>query len=456
MPITRTHHAIARTFSSLHVRNYRWYFAGQSVSLVGTWMQGVAQSWFVYSRTHSGVDVGLVVALQTLPILLFGPLGGTVADRFGKYRILFLTQGLAGAQAAVLAVLDLTGNLHLWELYGIAVLLGFVNLVDNPTRQTFVMEMVGRDQLVNAVTLNTVMVNVARAIGPAVAGVLIASVGTGWCFLVNAVSFAFVLAALAAIDQRQLAPAPRADRMRGQVMEGLRYVGRTPLLRDTLLMLAVVGCLAYEFQVSLPLIAGATFHGNATTYGELTACIGVGSVVGGLIAAGRRRRGPRRLVITAVGFGLVILLAASAPSLLTEELALLLVGAGSVTFLSLGNTTLQLEAAPEMRGRVMSLWSVAFLGSTPIGGPLVGLIGNGLGARYALGIGGVAAVLAGAFGYSRLTRRREPALDAPVLDGPAPAPEEASSLHRRVAPGAARSDGPQCLPPVAGTSRRPA
>jgi MFS family permease len=277
--------------------------------------------------------------------------------------------------------------------------------VDNPTRQTFVVEMVGVDQLRNAVTLNSVMVNVARAVGPAIAGVLIASVGSGWCFLINALSFGFVLLSLRAIHTDELVLTPRAQRLRGQIREGFRYVGRTPLLRDALLMMALIGCLTYEFQTTLPLMAGNTFHGDSRTYGFLTACMGVGAVAGGLVAAGRRGHGPSRLVATAGVFGVAVLAAAVAPSLGVEAVILLVVGACSVTFLSLGNATLQLGSAPAMRGRVMSLWSVAFLGSTPIGGPLVGLVGGSLGARYALGVGGLAALIAAGYGRVALRRR---------------------------------------------------
>lgn len=400
---------LARTFSSLKTRNYRYYFFGQSLSLIGTWMQSITQSWLVYSWTHSGVQVGLIVALQTLPILLLGPIGGTLADRFGKYHMLFYTQALAGLQALTLAVLTLTGNLQLWELYSMAVVLGLINMVDNPTRQTFIVEMVGRDQLPNAVTLNSVMVNVARAIGPAVAGILIATVGSGWCFLVNSVSFAFVLASLKAMHQDELSPAPRTTQLKGQIREGFRYVGSTPVLRDALIMMALIGCLTYEFQTSLPLIAGNTFHGTSTTYGYLTACMGGGAVIGGLIAAGRKAGGMPRLVRTAAAFGVAVLAAALAPTLIAEGILLLFVGAGSVTFLALGNSTLQLEAEPAMRGRVMSLWSVAFLGSTPIGGPIVGFIGGSFGARYALGVGALAAILAALFGRHALRRRTIPA-----------------------------------------------
>lgn len=394
--------ALHRTFSSLGNRTFRLYFAGQSVSLVGTWMQSIAQSWLVFTLTHSGIAVGGVVAAQTLPILLLGPIGGTVADRFGKLRILLWTQGLAGAQAAVLAVMTLSGHLSLGLLFAMAASLGVINALDNPTRQTFIAEMVGREQLTNAVTLSSVMANAARALGPAVSGVLIAGVGPGWCFAANAGSFVFVVAALRAIRTRDLAPAPPASRARGQLREGFRYVAHTPLLRNALLMMAVVGCLTYEFQTSLPLMAGDTFHGTSVTYGLFTACMGAGAVVGGLVAAGRRDRSPMRLVRTSIAFGAVVLLAAVAPSPWTEGLALVLVGAGSVTFLSLANSTLQLEAEPSMRGRVMSLWSVAFMGTTPIGSPVVGLVAGSLGARYGLGLGGVAALGAGVFGLARL------------------------------------------------------
>lgn len=413
---------VARTFSSLKVRNFRYYFAGQSVSLVGTWMQSVTQSWLVYAWTHSGFDVGLVVALQTLPILLLGPIGGTIADRYGKYRILFWTQAFAGIQALVLAGLDLSGNLSLWQLYLMAVALGLINMIDNPTRQTFIMEMVGRKELANAVTLNSVMVNMARAIGPAVAGVLIASVGSGWCFLANGLSFTFVLGSLRAMHADELRPAPRVARMRGQLREGFRYVGSTPVVRDALIMMALIGCLTYEFQTTLPLMTGGPFHGDSKTYGFLTACMGAGAVVGGLIAAGRPGRSTTRLVRTAAVFGVAVLAASLAPSLVVEEIVLLFVGACSVTFLALGNATLQLSTEPSMRGRVMSLWSVAFLGSTPVGGPLVGFVAGELGARFGMGLGGVAAVVAAVYGWSRLRGHPvgvAPSPSAPSLSAPA-------------------------------------
>jgi MFS family permease len=436
-----------RTFSSLKIRNYRYFFAGQSLSLIGTWMQSITQSWLVFTMTHSGTDVGLITAVQTLPVLLLGPIGGTIADRFGKYRILFWTQGLAGVQAGVLAVLALTGNLRLWELFVIAGSLGVINMIDNPTRQTFIVEMVGRDQLVNAVTLNSVMVNVARAIGPAVAGLLIAGVGSGWCFLINAISFAFVLGGLKAIHHEELTTTPRALHTKGQLVEGFRYVAHRPLLRNALIMMALVGCLTYEFQTTIPLIAGNTFHGNSATYGFLTACMGVGAVIGGLVAAGRQGRSPRRMVNTLLAFSVALFAATLAPSLWFEAVALMFCGAGMVTFLALGNTTLQLESAPEMRGRVMSLWSVSFLGTTPIGGPLVGYVAGSLGARYGLGIGAATALLVGIFGLK--TVRRPKASAPPTASAP---PDTGASVTSDADPGKAREDRPQRLTPVARTA----
>lgn len=387
--------ALGRTFSSLEVRNYRYYFAGQGLSMIGTWMQSVGQSWLVYARTNSGVDVGLIVALQALPVLLLGPVGGTLSDRFGKYGLLFWTQSLAGAQAFLLAGLALTGHLPLWALYLIAVSLGFIKMVDNPTRQSFIIEMVGRRHLRNAVTLNTTTNNVARTVGPAVAGVLIAVVGAGWCFFINGCSFAFVIAALVAMRKDELLPAQRVERIRGQVAEGFRYVARQPVLRNTLLMMGIVGCFTYEFQTTLPLMAGGPFHGGSESYGFLTGCVGVGSALGGLVFASLKTRDRRRVPWLALLFGICVLLAALAPTLAVEDVVLLFVGGASVAFTSLTNSTLQLESEPDMRGRVMSLWSVAFQGTTPIGGPLVGWIAGELGARYGLGVGAAAAIVTG-------------------------------------------------------------
>ena len=396
--------ALRRTFASLQVRNYRLYLFGQIVSLSGTWMQGVAQAWLVLKLTGSGTALGLVTALQFLPVLLLGPLGGVIADRVEKRKLLYVTQGLSGVLALVLGLLVATDTVQLWMVYVLASGWGALNAIDNPTRQTFVLEMVGPDNLGNAVTLNSVMVNLARVVGPAVAGILIATVGLAACFLLNAASYLAVLAALLAMRAAELTPAPRQPRKKGQLAEGFRYVRRTPELLSPLLMMAVIGTLAYEFQVVLPLMARFTFHGDAGTYAVMSSAMGGGAVVGGLITASRKQGSATALARSAIVFGIVILGVALAPTLWVAYLVLVLVGATSITFLARANTTLQLAAAPEMRGRVMSLWAVAFLGSTPIGGPIIGWIGEHLGPRWGLTVGGTATVLAGALAYSAMRR----------------------------------------------------
>ena len=401
-----------RMFASLRVRNYRLYLGGQAISLSGTWMQSVAQGWLVLELTGSGTAIGLVLALQFLPVLFFGPLGGVVADRFDKRHILFITQAAAAVLATTLGLLVLFDVIRLWMVYLLAAGLGFVNLVDNPTRQTFIFEMVGPQQLTNAVSLHSVLVNVARVLGPAAAGALILTVGIAPCFLINGGSYLAVLIALAALRVADLRPSPRQPRRRGQLREGLRYVRATPALLAPLLMMAVIGTLTYEFQVVLPLLARFTFGGDAGTYSTMTACMGAGAVVGGLLTAAAGRRRPTALALSAVAFGVVQMAAAWAPHLWLTLGLLVLVGAASISFLSLGNATLQLASAPEMRGRVMALWAVAFMGSTPVGGPIMGWIGENVGPRWALGLGGMAALLSGVLAYRSLARRAGPAPEA--------------------------------------------
>jgi MFS family permease len=409
--------AARRMFSSLRVHNYRLYLSGQSISLAGTWMQSVAQGWLILELTGSGTAIGLVLALQFLPVLLFGPLGGVLADRFDKRRLILITQFAAATLATTLGLLVLFDVVRIWMVYSVAAALGFVNLVDNPTRQTFIFEMVGPDQLTNAVSLHSVLVNVARVVGPAVAGALILTVGLAPCFLINGASYLAVITALAVMRTAELRPSPRQPRRRGQLREGLRYVAHTPALLTPLLMMAVIGTLTYEFQVVLPVLARYTFGGDAATYSTMTACMGAGAVVGGLLTAAAGRRRPTALALSAVAFGTVQLAAALSPQLWLALAFLVLTGAASISFMSLGNATLQLSSAPEMRGRVMALWTVAFLGSTPVGGPLVGWIAEHLGPRYGLGVGGLAALLSGLLAYRVLLRRAAP--------GPEAAPAEA-------------------------------
>lgn len=387
-----------RTFSALSIPNYRRYFVGQAISLIGTWMQLTAQSWLVLVLTGSAADLGLVVALQTLPMLLLGPYGGVIADRVDKRRLMVVLQSLMGVQALVLGVLSLTHHINFIELCALAVVLGLNNCFENPSRQAFVLEMVGPDDLRNAVSLNSTLVNAARAVGPAVAGVLIATVGEGWCFIINAFSFVAVVASLLTMDLTQLRPTRRTIRGRGQLREGFRYVAGNAQLGVPLLMMALVGMLAYEFQVTLPVLARQTFHGNAETYGIMTAAMGIGAVAGGLMTAARGKTGIRAMVVTAAAFGAVIACAAVAPVLAAVFVALAMVGYVSVSFLSMANSTLQLNTEPHMRGRVMALWSVAFQGSTPLGGPAIGWITAAAGARIGLGVGALACFGAAAIG----------------------------------------------------------
>ncbi len=392
------------TFAALRVPNYRRYYGGQAISLIGTWMQMTAQAWLVFTLTHSSAWLGIIIGLQTLPVLVLGPYGGVIADRVQKRRLMVILQSAMGVQALVLGVLTVTGAVTVAEIGVLATLLGLNNAFENPARQSFMLELVGPEHLRNAVSLNSVLFNVARTVGPAVAGILISTVGVGVCFLANAVSFVTVVASLITLDRTALNPTPPALRARGQLREGLRYVRATPQLAVPLAMMAAVGCLTYEFQVTLPVMADRGLHVGATGFGFMTAAMGLGAVLGGLFVAARGRTGLRPLVIASTAFALTMALATGAPSLDVELVALALAGGASIGFMSTGNSTLQLSAAPEMRGRVMSLWFVAFQGSTPIGGPLVGWLMAVLGPRAGLGLGAVTAALVALGGLLALRR----------------------------------------------------
>ncbi|MGW7446606.1 MFS transporter [Kitasatospora sp. NPDC054795] len=393
-------------FDALQVPNFRLYFAGQSVSLVGTWMQAVTQSWLVLELTGSGTALGLVVAAQFLPVLLAGPYGGLIADRSDKRVLLMATQATLAVLAMLLGLLAVTHTVRLWMVVVLAVAFGAVNAVDNPARQAFVPEIVGRRLLRNAVGLNSVVVNTARAVGPAVAGVLIATVGVGVCFLANAASFLAVLLALRLMRADRLAPTRPVERGRGQLTAGLRYVRATTGLWVPLAMMALIGTLAYEFQVVLPLLARTALHGGARTYGFLTSAMGLGSVAGGLAVAAYGETGVVPLIGAAAAFGAALTAAAAVPGIPATLVALGFVGVAGTVFLATGNTTLQLVSRPRFRGRVMALWSVTFLGSTPIGGPIVGLVSEHLGPRTGLGLGAATCLAATALGL--LTLRRIP------------------------------------------------
>jgi len=405
--MTRVKGAAHSTFRALGSHNYRLYFFGQIVSVSGSWMQSVALGWLVLQITGSGTWLGLVIAFQFLPMLVLGPMGGVVADRVDKRRFLFATQATSGVLAAALGLIVLTGVVQLWMVFAFALALGIVNAFDMPARQTFVFEMVGPDLLTNAVTLNSVVMNSARIVGPAIAGVLIASVGLASCFLINGISYLACIAALALMHVADLVAAEPRPREKGQLREGFRYVWGDSSLRTPLLLMAAIGTLTYEFQITLPLIAQYTFGAGASGYGALTSAMGLGAVVGGLVAASRARPTRRKLGLAAVVFGAAVLLASVMPTFAAMVVVLPLVGAASITFISLANTSLQLSARPEMRGRVMALYSVAFMGSTPVGGPIVGWVGQAIGPRAALVLGGVTAIVAAALAWRSLNRPAE-------------------------------------------------
>jgi MFS family permease len=396
--------ALHRTFSSLAVPNYRRYFTGQVVSISGNWMQQVAEMWLIVQLTGSGVSVGLTAGLQFLPILLFGAWGGLLADRVGKRRLLMVTQALMALPALTLWLLYEHGSVRVWMVFALVFARGLVNAFDNPARQSFVVELVGGPRVVNAVSLNSVIVHTARIVGPAAAGTVIATAGVGPCFLVNTLSFAAMLVALWRMDPAQLLTARPVARARGQLRSALAHVRGTPALYIPLGMMALVGTLSFNFQVLLPLLARFTWHGGASAYAALTVAMGVGSVSGALLSGARNRVTPRLLVGAAIGFGLAELTVAAAPMLPLQLLALPLLGAVSVTFAASVNSALQLAVDPALRGRVMALYSVVFLGSTPIGSPLIGWLAEVAGPRSGLIVGAIAAILAGAVARSAYAR----------------------------------------------------
>ena len=404
------------TFSALVESSpFRRYFVGQTISLSGTWIQSVGQAWLVLQLSRSGTQVGLVLAAQTLPILLFGASGGLLVDRHDTRRLLMAAQVAAGVQAVVLGVLTEAGLVQLWMVYGLAVLYGFVQCVDNPARQTFALELVGPELLTNAVTLNSINMNLARVLGPALAAGVIAWLGIGACFLTNAASFLAVLVALWSLRKAKLYRFNQEIRHAGQLREGLAYAWRTAELRTLLLMMTLIGTLTYEFSVTLPAFTEFTFKGDATTFGLMTGAMGVGAVLGGLATASRPRRGLNVVAAQGCLFGLAMMATALAPTLPIAIVALFFVGAGSLVFVARANATVQLLAPAEKRGRVMALWTMAFLGTTPVGAPIVGWIGSVTNPRWALATGGAAAFVAAAFGFASARRSARNVASLPSL-----------------------------------------
>jgi MFS family permease len=408
--------SVAGTFRSLRTRNYRLFAAGQVVSLTGTWGQRVAQDWLVLELSgNSGAALGIVTGLQFLPVLLLGLWSGVLADRYDKRRLLLGAQAAMAVLALVLAVLDLTGAVQLWHVLALALALGVATAVDVPVRQSFVSEMVPAEDLPNAVSLNSATFNSARIVGPAAAGLAIAAVGTGWVFAANAVSYVAVLAGLAAMRPAELHPADRVAKGRGQLREGLQYVRSRPELLVPVLLVAVVGTVGLNFQLTLALVSKEVFDRSAASYGLLSAMLALGSLLGALASA--RRSGPprqRRLFLAALAFGVLELAVGLAPTF--EVMAVLLVptGIAVLTFTTTANATVQLASAPHVRGRVMALYVLVFLGGTPVGAPVVGALAEALGPRAALVLCGavtsLAVLLAAAWTLRVRSLRLEPHL----------------------------------------------
>lgn len=395
-----------KTFRSLGVRNYRLYFAGQIVSMTGTWMQWVAQGWLVLRMTGSGFAVGAVTAMQFLPMLLGGAYGGVIADRVDKRRLLVGTQSIAGLLALILGVLVTTGAVRLWMVFALALTLGVVNAIDNPARQSFVSEMVDRDQVTNAVSLNSVLANGTRVVGPAAAGFLIAGVGIGLCFLINAASYVAVVIGLLLMRTNELYENNRAERRPGQLREGLRYVRRRSELWLPLLLMVVVGALAYNFSVLLPLMSRFTFNRGPAGYGEMFSVLSVGAVISGLTVAALGHATQKIAALAALSLGITTLVAAVMPNFGAELAALVAVGAASTVFVAVSNSVLQLRASRAFRGRVMALFAIAFLGTTPLGAPLIGWIGEHFGPRAGFAFGAIATIVAASVALALIPRLR--------------------------------------------------
>ncbi|GLW63874.1 hypothetical protein Arub01_21180 [Actinomadura rubrobrunea] len=381
-------------FRSLRNRNYRLFASGQVVSNIGTWMQRIAQDWLVLDLTHgSGTALGVTTGLQFLPMLLFGLWGGVIADRYPKRRVLMLTQASMGLLALVLGALAVTGAARVWHVYLLAFLLGLATVVDNPTRQSFVIEMVGRRDLPNAIALNSASFNGARLIGPAVAGVLIAVLGTGPVFLLNAASFGAVLFGLYAMRQDELHTAEPVARGKGQLREGLRYVWGRRDLTLVLVLVLFIATFGMNFQVTVALVSREVFHTGASSFGLASSMLALGALTGALLAARRAARPRMRLLIgAALLFGVLELVTGLMPAYWSFLVLLVPTGIALMTFTTAANATMQLGVAPEMRGRVMALYMLVFLGTNPIGAPVVGWMAEHFGARLSLVVGGLIAM----------------------------------------------------------------
>ncbi|WP_447005434.1 MFS transporter [Saccharothrix isguenensis] len=396
-------------FGSLRVRNYRLYASGQVVSLIGLWMQRVAQDWLVLELSDgSAVALGVAAALQFAPTLFLSLWAGVLADRMDKRKLLLFLESALALCALALGLIDVTGVAQLWHVYALCLLMGTVSAVETPVRQSFVVEMVGRDQLTNAVALNSMTFNLARMVGPAVAGLLIVVIGTGWVSIINAVTFAGVILGLLLMNASKLYRAAPVPREKGQLREGLRYVRQRPDLVILLVLVFFISTFGLNFFVTLAVLARNTFGGDADAYGLLSTMLAVGTFAGATLAARRSTRGKPRLrllIIGALAFGVLEVAAGLMPTMWLTGAMLIPVGIGMMTFTTTANATVQLAVSPEMRGRVMGLYMLVFLGGTPVGGPVMGWLAEHFSARAPIVFGGVVSIVAAVIGGIVLARR---------------------------------------------------
>ena len=402
--MTRVRAAAAETFASLRHRNFRLFFTGQLISQVGNWLTLVAQTLLVLELTDSGVALGILAAAQFGPILVLGPWAGLVADRSDKRRLLLIVQTLAMVQSFLLAALAFSGDPPVGAIYAVAVFGGVCMAFDNPTRRSFVVEMVPEDEINNAVSLNSALMTSSRVVGPALAGLLVSTVGYGWAFLGDGVSYLAVIAGLWLMRSDELRSAPVTPKARGQIRAGLRYVRSERDLFVPLAMLAVVGTLSYNFQTVFPLFVTRDLGGSDAVFTAMFSVVSIGSLVGALVTARRSDIGVRHVGLAAIGYGVTMALMALSPNVGVAMVLGLALGLASITFIVSSTAIVQIRSAPEMRGRVLALQAMLFLGSTPVGGPIVGWVADHFGARYSVGLGAVAALVAGAWGLAVVRR----------------------------------------------------
>jgi MFS family permease len=406
------------TFRAFKVRNFRLYATGAIISNTGTWMQRVAQDWLVLELTHSGTALGIVTGLQFLPALLLSPYAGLIADRFPKRRVLTVTQIAMGTVALVLGTMTVTGIVEAWHVYALAFLFGVGTAFDAPTRQSFVVEMVGKEELSNAVGLNSASFNAARLIGPGLAGLLIHWIGTGPVIIINGLSYAAVILSLHLMRTSELHTPKVAGREKGMIRDGMRYLWRRPDLMMVLVAVFFAGTFGLNFQMTSALMATSEFHKGAGEYGILGSILAVGSLIGALLAARRVRTRARLVIFAALAFGVMDIVSGLMPTYLSFAVVLPLVGFTALTMLTAANATMQLGIEPTMRGRVMALYMTVLMGGTPIGSPFIGWVGQEFGARWSLIVGGGLTILGTAGSVLYFSRRRGLAIRPRLLPRP--------------------------------------